>query len=204
MIYYVYDTTNNNVYNGQSKHNYTNSTTIAPPALDRDKYCYDITNTAWVIDQTFLTAEAAKKKQERINSLLTKFNNLCNQKIRDAFEYYTGNVYSELLISRYKSKYASAKRYVLDGNKVDEVSLQLEADFKGMTVLDFANLIIQMGDAYNVVINELNIKIDAMRVKIKDMLLVKGDITNTKLVLAAMETLPFNATNANIKAIFPV
>lgn len=203
MKYYVYDINNNNVYVDIATYQFSNSTTTVPPSLNRTDYCYDVSSDSWVIDQDFLDARAATKKQERIDSLLIKFSNLCDQKIRDAFEYYTGNTYSELLLNRYKSKYDTAKRYKADGNSTDENLLQLEADLKGMAVDDFADLIIQMGDSYNVLINEINIKIDAIRVKIKNMLVDDGALDEVKIILTKMKALPFNASNDDIKAIFP-
>jgi len=202
MIYYLYDIENNNIYLSQSTNPYDNSTTIAPPSIDREDYSFDTTKQVWSKNSTFLATKKANDLTTRINELLLRFDSICNQKVETAFTTVTGNPYSELLIKRYETKYLVAKRFIATGDTADSDTLSLEAGFNNLSVTDFANLIIKMGDTLKSTLDTLNIKIDAVRVRIKNILLVDKDLTKAKTILIKFEALPYTATNADIVAIF--
>jgi len=156
MIYYLYDIENNNIYLSQSTNPYDNSTTIAPPSIDREDYSFDTTKQVWSKNSTFLATKKA-------NDLTTRIN--------------------ELLLRRYETKYLVAKRFIATGDTADSDTLSLEAGFNNL-------------------LDTLNIKIDAVRVRIKNILLVDKDLTKAKTILIKFEALPYTATNADIVAIF--
>ena len=203
MIYYLYDITNSNIYLSQSMSPYSNSTTVAPPSTDREDYSFDTTKQVWSKNSTFLTTKKTDDLTTRINQLLTRFDNICNQKVEDTFTAITKNPYSELLIKRYQIKYSTAQRFIATGDTADSDALSLEAGFQGLSVTDFAKLIIKYGDALSSALDTLNIKIDAVRVKMKKVLLVNKDLVTAKTALIKFEALPYTATNADVAAIFP-
>jgi hypothetical protein len=198
-MYYIYDTTNSNLYVGTSKEQVPYATTIVPPELDRDKYSFDITNNTWIIDQTLQDALAATKLADRKISLMSKYNDRCNIILQEAFTYYTGNPYSEEQIHRYDTKYKIAKAYLAGTD--DGSSLQLEADLKSTTIADLANLIVGMGDALTSAMDDMNTKIDAIRVKL-NIILATDDVDTVKSILIALADMPVTATDTDIKSIF--
>ena len=139
------------------------------------------------------------KTQAKINNAYTSLQKLCDTKSQEAKNYIAGYYISNEQLARYEEKYQIAMEYKANGKYPDV--LELEADLKGITIDKLVNLIITKGQAYKQALIKFNAKIEAFRVKVKD-LIKNNEIDKVMSIIEKAKKLGVNTKDEDIKVLF--
>jgi len=194
-MYYVYDP-ETKIFEYTSSVYVENSTTVSPPD-DNDWYTLSFNGSEWVFDQDLLDAYIQKQNEVRQEKYLKKLSDLCDFKTHQAFEYLTGNPYSQLQVDRYKQKYEMAKAF-LDGNTSLKDEFSLEAKIQGVTVTQLCTLIVSLGDQYKKAMGVFMSRIEAFRVAVKKMIF-NNEFVRVRYIIGEAYKLGADATDETIQ-----
>jgi len=124
---------------------------------------------------------------------------LCDQKTQEAKQYIAGKKVTQEQLDRYKEKYEIAKKYLTDGSYAD--LLGYEAQARGMSVEELANVIVQKGDTWKENIVRFNFLIEAFKAKANS-LIENLEIERLERILKEAQELGPNTTIEQILALF--
>jgi len=134
--------------------------------------------------------------------LLNELNSLCDTKSKEAENYIAGMRVSDKQLQRYIDKYNIVIKYLADTSNTDlKASVTLAADLAGSSVDDYCNLIKEKHDQYISALETLNNKIDAFRVKVKQLIL-NNEFDKVEGILEKAKNFNANTTDDEIKALF--
>ena len=139
------------------------------------------------------------KEEVYKTSTLLLLDWLCDTKTQEAKNYINGSPVSNEQLDRYHTKYIISNAYKADGSYKDQ--LQLEADLKGITVDELADLVIKMGNAYKEGMTIFNSRIEAFRVKTKS-LIDADNIEKVRVIISHAKDLATTSTDDDIKKLF--
>ena len=139
---------------------------------------------------------AKKTKVIEVYSLLQY---TCDTKSIEAKTYINGAKVTVEQLARYEEKYQIATEYKANGNYAD--TLKLEADLRGLTVDELADLIIVKGQAYKQAFIGFNAKIEAFRVQVSK-LISDGNLIKANEVITKAKELAAGTTDEDIKNLF--
>ena len=132
--------------------------------------------------------------------LITELNSLCDTKSKEARNYIAGQKVSNEQLERYNNKFEVAKKYLSDKDDESKSKLQLEADLKGVTVDSLANLIVEKGNEYLSALETLNNRIDAFRIKVKQ-LIQSNEFDKVDSIIEKAKEFNANTTDEEIKSL---
>ena len=133
--------------------------------------------------------------------LITELNSLCDSKSKEARNYIAGQKVSNEQLERYNNKFEVAKKYLSDKDDESKSKLQLEADLNGITVDSLANLIVEKGNEYLSALETLNNRIDAFRIKVKQ-LIQSNEFDKVDSIIEKAKEFNANTTDEEIKSLF--
>jgi len=133
--------------------------------------------------------------------LITELNSLCDSKSKEARNYIAGQKVSNEQLERYNNKFEVAKKYLSDKDDESKSKLQLEADLNGITVDSLANLIVEKGNEYLSALETLNNRIDAFRIKVKQ-LIQSNEFDKVDSIIEKAKEFNANTTDEEIKGLF--
>ena len=142
---------------------------------------------------------AELEAREKLNNAYTSLQKLCDTKSQEAKNYIAGKKVTDEQLARYKEKLEIAQEYKTNGSYADV--LKLEADLKGITVDELADLIITKGNEYKQKLIEFNAKIEAFRVKVSKMI-EDGEIDKANKIIEKARSFGADTTDDDIKALF--
>ena len=132
--------------------------------------------------------------------LITELNSLCDTKSKEARNYIAGQKVSNEQLERYNNKFEVAKKYLSDKDDESKSKLQLEADLNGITVDSLANLIVEKGNEYLSALETLNNRIDAFRIKVKQ-LIQSNEFDKVDSIIEKAKEFNANTTDEEIKSL---
>jgi len=141
----------------------------------------------------------ASKEEVYKTSTLLLLDWLCDTKTQEAKNYINGSPVSSEQLDRYHTKYIISNAYKADGSYKEQ--LQLEADLKGMTVDELADLVIKTGNMYKEGMTIFNSRIEAFRVKTKS-LIENDNIEKVREIIGKAKSLATSSRDEDIKKLF--
>ena len=155
-----------------------------------------------VLGKLFVDGEIVEKElsdDEKKSEAIRNLGSLCDKKSVEAKSYINGSYVSVEQLARYEEKYQSALSYKADGSS--EEILKLEAELQGLSVADFADVVIRKGEAYKLALATFNAKIEAFRIKVNKLIEAK-EFEKVSNIFEKAEHLDADATDDDVKSLF--
>ena len=165
--------------------------------VDEVFYMLDIDSI--IIDKERTEKRVQEYREEKKERYLAKLIDFCDEKTQEIQDALNGQKVTEGLIKRYKAKESMARAYLKDGSFKDE--LQVEADLKGVTVKDLAQLIVKLADEFHTKLNYFYSLIEAFRVKAKTLVL-NYKFTEFDSIIDKAKTFGATTSADDIKSLF--
>ncbi len=155
-----------------------------------------------VLGKLFVDGEIVEKElsdDEKKSEAIRNLGSLCDKKSVEAKSYINGSYVSVEQLARYEEKYQASLSYKKDGSS--ESILSLEAELQGMSISDFADVVIAKGEAYKLALSSFNAKIEAFRIQVNKLIDVE-EFEKVSDILEKAKALGADATDDDIKSLF--